>query len=113
MTESLGNEAAQRAQELLRRGAELSQGKAVTDEDVQRAAAHAAHAHERDQRARDRELQRHYDAGVAHEHAAKVHELAADEGIGDVAAHRAAALAEREAARRNLISAQESDKQDA
>jgi hypothetical protein len=42
MAASPGEEAAQRAAELLRRGAELAARKAVTEEDVQRAAEHAA-----------------------------------------------------------------------
>ena len=42
MADSAGNEAAQRAQELLRREAELAALKAVTQEDVKRAAEHAA-----------------------------------------------------------------------
>ncbi len=113
MAVSPGEEAAQRAQELLRRGAELAARKTVTDEDVKRAAEHGERAHERDQAARNRALQRHYEAGAAHERAAEVEELAVEEGLGDVAAHRQAAEKEHEAARRELRAAQEADQQDA
>jgi len=113
MAESPGHEAAQRAHELLRRGAELAARKAVTQKDVQRAAEHAARAHQRDQAARGRELERHYEAGAAHERAAEIQELAVQEGLGDVAAHQRAAERERAAARRNMAAAQESDRQDA
>jgi hypothetical protein len=113
MADTAGDEAAQRAQELLRRGAELAARKAVTEDDVKRAAEHAERSHERDQEARQRELYRHYEAGAAHERAAEVHELAVEEGLGDVAAHRRAAEWEREAARRDLQAAQQADNQDA
>lgn len=113
MAESAGDEAHRRAQELMRRGAELAARKAVTEDDVRRAAEHAARAHARDQNARDRELLRHYEAGAAHERAAEVHEAAVKEGLGDVAAHRLAAAREREAARRDLQFAQEAGNQEA
>ncbi|OBG40992.1 hypothetical protein [Mycobacterium sp. E3198] len=113
MAVSPGEEAAQRAQELLRRGADLAARKGVTEEDVKRAAESAERAHERDQAARQRAVYRHYEAGAAHERAAEVEELAVVEGLGDVAAHRRAAEKEREAARRDLRAAQEADQQDA
>ena len=113
MAESPGDQAAQRARELLRREAELVVHKAVTQEDVERAAERADRAHERDQAARERAVYRHYAAGAAHERAAEVHELAVVEGLGDVAAHRRAAEKEREAARRDLQAAQGADQQDA
>jgi hypothetical protein len=108
-----GSEAAQRAQELLSRGAELAARKVVTQNDVKRAAQRAERAHQRDRDARDRELYRHRAAGAAHVRAAEVHELAVEEGLGDVAAQRRAAEREREAARRNLPAAREADRQDA
>src|ERR1700747_2202316 len=113
IADSPGTEAAQRAQELLRREAELTARKLVTKNDVKRAAQRAERAHQRDQEARNRELHRHYEAGAAHERAAEVHALAVEEGLGDVADHRRAAEREREAARRNLLAAQEADRQDA
>jgi hypothetical protein len=113
MADSRGSEAARRAQELLHRGADLAAGKAITEQDVKRAAEYAERARERDQEARDRELLRHYEAGAAHERAAEVHERAVEEGLGDVDAHGRAAQRERDAARRNLQAAQESDRQDA
>ena len=113
MREAAGNEAARRAQELLRRGEELSAGQAITADDVKRAAEHAEHSHARDQVAHQRGVQRHYEAGAAHERAAEVQERAVAEGLGDVAAHRRAAEQEHEAARRNFIAAQEADQQDA
>ncbi|OBF67772.1 hypothetical protein A5753_03345 [Mycobacterium sp. 852002-51971_SCH5477799-a] len=113
MGEAAGNEAARRAEELLRRGAELSAGQGITEDDVKRAAEHAEHSHERDQVAHQRGVHRHYEAGVAHERAAEVEERAVAEGLGDVEAHRRAAEKEHEAARRNFIAAQESDRQDA
>ncbi|HUE34809.1 MAG TPA: hypothetical protein VMQ38_18450 [Mycobacterium sp.] len=96
-----------------RRNEELAARKAITSEDLQRATEHAELAHERDQKARDRELYRHYEAGAAHERAADVEELAVREGLGDVSAHQRAAQREREAARRDLAAAQEFDRQDA
>src|ERR1700739_5057107 len=105
-----GDEAAQRAQELLLREAELAAGRGVTEQDVKRA---AERAYERDQEAHRRELRCHYDAGAAHERAAEIHELAVEEGLGDVAAHRRAAEWGREAARRDLLAAQAADRQDA
>ncbi|MCV7445008.1 hypothetical protein AWB91_24840 [Mycobacterium paraense] len=113
MAVSPGEEAAQRAQELLLRGAELAAGKAVTEEDVKRAAERSDRAHVRDQAARDRAVYRHYEAGAAHERAAEIEELAVVEGLGDVDAHRRAAERERDAARRDLRAAQEADQQDA
>ncbi|OBI89756.1 hypothetical protein [Mycobacterium sp. 1245805.9] len=113
MADSPGDEAAQRAQELLRRESELAARKAVTQDDVRRAAERADRAHRRDQAARERAVYRHYAAGAAHERAAEVEELAVAEGLGDVAAHRRAAAKEREAARRELRAAQEADQQDA
>ncbi|OBK67179.1 hypothetical protein [Mycobacterium sp. 1165178.9] len=113
MGEAAGNEAARRAEELLRRGRELSAGQAITADDVKRAAEHAEHSHERDQAAHRRGVQRHYAAGVAHERAAEVEDRAVAEGLGDVAAHRRAAEKEREAARRHFIAAQEAHQQDA
>lgn len=58
-------------------------------------------------------MHRHYEAGAAHERAAEVEELAVEERLGDVAAHRRAAEKEREAARRDLQAAQQADQQDA
>jgi hypothetical protein len=58
-------------------------------------------------------VQRHYEAGVAHERAAEVEERAVAEGLGDVEAHRRAAEKEYEAARRHFIAAQEAGAQDA
>jgi hypothetical protein len=113
MADSPGEQAGQRAQELLRRGAELAAHKSITQDDVQRAAEHADRSHERDQAARERAVHRHYEAGAAHERAAEVEELAVEEGLGDVAAHRRAAQKEREAARRDLQAAQQADQQDA
>ncbi|MEE2854290.1 MAG: hypothetical protein VX424_16760 [Actinomycetota bacterium] len=113
MGEAAGNEAAQRAEELLRRGQELSAGQAVTADDVERAAEHAEQSSLRDQAAHQRSVQRHYEAGAAHERAAEVAERAVAEGLGDVAAHRRTAAKEREAARRNFIAAQEAGQQDA
>jgi hypothetical protein len=46
-------------------------------------------------RKRDRELQRHYEAGAADERAAEIEELAVREGLGDVAAHQRAAERQR------------------
>ncbi|MEY8018151.1 hypothetical protein [Mycobacterium servetii] len=86
MADSPGDKAAQRAAELSRRERDLAAHRPVTEEDVKR----AAHAHER---------------------AAEAHELAVEEGLGDVAAHRLAAEGEREAARRDLTTAQEADRQ--
>jgi hypothetical protein len=113
MGEAAGNEAARRAEELLRRGQELSAGKAVTADDLKCAADHAEQSRVRDQAAHQRSVQRHYEAGVAHERAAEVEERAVAEGLGDVAAHQRAAEKEREAARRNFIAAQEAGQQDA
>jgi len=113
MADSRGNEAAQRAAELLRRERELAAHQAVTEDDVRRAAERATRAHERDNEAHRRVRQRHYHAAVAHERAAAAHELAAEEGLGDVDGHRRAAERQREAARRDLIVAQESEQQDA
>ncbi len=113
MAVSPGEEAAQRAQELLRRGQDLAAHKAVTEEDVKLAAERGERAHVRDQEARNRALRRHYEAGAAHERAAQIHELAVEEGLGDVAAHQRAAEMEREAARRDLEAAQEADQQNA
>jgi hypothetical protein len=113
MADSPGEQAGQRAQELLRRGAELAAHKSITQDDVKRAAEHADRSHERDQAARERAVHRHYEAGAAHERAAEVEELAVEEGLGDVAAHRRAAQKEREAARRDLQAAQQADQQDA
>jgi hypothetical protein len=76
------------------------------------AAERSAEAHERDREAHLRERQRHYDAGVAHERAAEVEELAVHQGLGDVAAHQRAAEREREAARRDYVAAQEADHQE-
>ena len=100
MADSAGDEAARCSAELLLRSEELAPRKAITSEDLQRATECAELAHERDQKARDRELYRHYEAGAADERAAHVEELAVREGLGDVAAHRCAAQREREAARR-------------
>ncbi|OBI43201.1 hypothetical protein [Mycobacterium colombiense] len=113
MAESPGEDAARRAQELLRREEELASGKAITPADVKRAAERAETSRERDEAAHRREVDRHYQAGVAHERAAEVHERAVAEGLGDVAAHRRAAEKEREAARRNFVAAQEARRQDA
>lgn len=113
MTVSPGEEAAQRAQELLRRGAELAAGKGVTEDDVKRATEHADRSRVRDQAARQRAVYRHYEAGAGHERAARIEERAATDGLGDVAAHRRAAERERDAARRDLRAAQEADQQDA
>ncbi|RDH77992.1 hypothetical protein DVS77_14240 [Mycolicibacterium moriokaense] len=112
MTDSPGEEAAERADELLRREAQLAAGVPVTEEDAQHAAEHAARAHARDEDSHRRLQYRHYQAAAAHERAAEIEELAVEEGLGDVAAHRQAAVREREAARRNLIEAQEADPQD-
>ncbi|MEB4208623.1 hypothetical protein [Mycobacterium sp. 94-17] len=113
MGDKAGKEAATRAEELLRRGRELADRKPVTAADARRASERAEHAHARDQDARDRELQRQYEAAAAHERAAEVHELAVKEGLGDVAAHRRAAEKERESARRDYQKAQEADRQQA
>lgn len=109
MADSPGDEAAERADELLRREEKLVAGTPVTDEDARRAAENAARAHARDQDAHRRLQYRHYEAAAAHERAAEVEDLAVEEGIGDVAAHKQAAVREREAARRNLIEAQEAE----
>lgn len=111
MAGSRGDEATQRAQELLRREAELAAGRGVTQQDVKRAAELAELASERDREAHRRELDCHYQAAAAHERAAAVHERAADVGVGDIAAHRRAAEREREAARRDLLVAQSADRQ--
>ena len=108
MRESPGREAAQRADELLRREQELAARKAITEADVRRAGEHAAAAQERDRQAHRRELLRHYEAGVTHERASEVHQRAALEGLGDVTAHRLAANREREAARHHFQISQES-----
>lgn len=113
MADSPGNAAAQRADELLRRGKALAARRAITEDDVLRAAECVGVAQERDQNARDRDLQRHYEAGAAHERAAEVEETAAREDVGDVDAHQRAAQRQREAARRELQAAQESGRQDA
>lgn len=113
MGEAAGNEAARRAEELLHRGQELVSGKAITAADVTQAAECAERSRVRDQAAHQRAVQRHYEAGVAHERAAEVEERAVAEGLGDVAAHRRAVDKEREAARRNFIAAQEAGQQDA
>ncbi|WP_406817185.1 hypothetical protein [Mycobacterium sp. M23085] len=113
MGEAAGDEATRRAEELLRRGEELSAGKAITADDVKRAAERAELAQLRDQAAHRRVAQRHYEAGVAHERAAEVEQRAVAEGLGDVAAHRRAADQEREAARRNFIAAQQAGQRDA
>jgi len=110
MGESPGREAAQRADELLRREQELAARKAITPADVRRANERAAAAHERDREAHRRELLRHYQAGVAHERASEVHQRAVQEGLGDVAAHELAAKREREAARHHFQISQESDR---
>ena len=111
MTESSGDQARDRADELLRREARLAAGEPVTNSDAQDAAEHAERAHARDEEAHRRLRHRHYEAAAAHERAAEVEELAVEEGLGDVAAHQRAAAREREAARRNLIEAQEADGQ--
>jgi hypothetical protein len=112
MADSPDGGAAQRAEELLCREQELAADNAVTEQDVKRAAERSAEAHERDREAHLRERQRHYDAGVAHERAAEVEELAVHQGLGDVAAHQRAAEREREAARRDYVAAQEADHQE-
>jgi hypothetical protein len=112
MADSPSGEAAERAEELLRRGSELAAGKAITEDDVKRAAERAKRAHARDEEAHRRERQRHYEAGAAHERAAELQELAVEEGLGDVAAHRRAAEREREAARRDYLAAQEARAED-
>ncbi|WP_407685272.1 hypothetical protein [Mycobacterium sp. HUMS_1102779] len=109
MADSPGDEAAQRAAELSRRERDLAAHRPVTEDDVKRAAERAARARERDVEAHRRLLQRHYAAAAAHERAAEAHELALEEGLGDVAAHRLAAEREREAARRDLMTAQEAE----
>lgn len=109
MGDSPGNEAAQRAEELLRRGRDLAARKPITSQDVERATDRAEHAQDRDHDAHRRERNRHYEAAAAHERAAEIHELAVAEGLGDVGAHRLAAEREREAARRNFLAAQEAD----
>jgi len=108
MGESPGAEAAQRADELLRREQELAARKTITEADVRRAGERAAAAHERDREAHRRELLRHYQAGVAHERASQVHQRAVKEGLGDVDAHQRAAEKERDAARYHFQIAQES-----
>ena len=112
MTDSPGDEAARRAAELLRRGKDLAAGKAITEDDLKRAAERAERAHERDREAHRREHYRHYEAAAAHERAAEIHELAVEERLGDVAAHQRAAERERQAARRDFIAAQEYDRQE-
>ena len=107
---SAGDEAAQRADELNRRGRDLAAGKAITPQDVKRAAEQAELAHERDAEAHRRERHRHFEAGAAHERAAEIQELAVEEGLGDVAAHQRAAVREREAARRDYLAAQEAER---
>lgn len=109
MGDSPGNEAAQRAEELLRRGRDLAARKPITPQDVERATDRAEHAAARDLEAHRRDRDRHYEAAAAHERAAEIHELAVAEGLGDVGAHRLAAEREREAARRNFLAAQEAD----
>ncbi|MGV0692455.1 hypothetical protein [Mycobacterium paraintracellulare] len=113
MGQAAGNEAARRAEELVRRGEELAAGKAVTVDDARRAAECAEASHGRDEEAHRRGVQRHYDAAVAHERAAEVHERAVAQRLGDVAAHQRAAEKERDAARHDYQKAQEAERQGA
>jgi hypothetical protein len=83
-----GEKARKRAEELHHRLLGADRHRPSTPEDVGRASQRAAEARER---ARDA----HLAAANAHELAARVHDEAADAGIGDVDAHRRAAVAKR------------------
>jgi hypothetical protein len=110
MADSPGDQAAERSQQLLRRSRDLAARKAITQDDIDRAARHAQDAHERDEEAHRREQYWLYEAGATHERAAEIQELAVQEGLGDVDAHRQAAERERQAALRDLQAAQEFDR---
>jgi hypothetical protein len=83
-----GEKARRRAEELHYRLSGADRRRASTPEDVERALQRAAEARERSRNA-------HLSAAHAHDLAALAHDEAADAGIGDVNAHRSAAVAKR------------------
>lgn len=87
--------AGERAAELEERRARLHAGERPEAEDVGRAAAAAAVAHERAVAAHDRASAAYASSAAAHENAARVHETAAEALAGNPEEHRRRAAAHR------------------
>lgn len=98
MPTDANSDAGRRAQELRTRNAELTAGETVTEQDVQRARDHAQSSRSRAARAHDQAAVGHEQAASTHRDAALIHDRAADDGVGNLVAHRAAADRHRSAA---------------
>lgn len=98
----LRDRARHRADELVRRLADLATGRPTTEDDIELAEQRLAEA-------REVLSEAYMQAAAAHERAAQAHEDAASRGVGDIDAHIAAAARHRAARAADLARASNGD----
>ena len=106
MSESPGERAAKRAEELHKRLQELQAGVPATKEFAEQAARRAMEARERAAQAFRRAARLHFDRAETLEGAAEAHENEISAGVGDAVTHRRAAEEFRERARQHRAAAE-------
>ena len=106
MSESPGERAAKRAEELHKRLQELQAGVPETKEFAEQAARRAMEARERTAQAFRRAARLHFDRAEILEGAAEAHESEVSAGVGDAEMHRRAAEEFRERARQHRAAAE-------